>query len=138
MRIAGALAGAVALVWSAGAHAQVFCWRGPYTVCDGCEATTAVRVVASTVPRPPIPGRPADRPWCGMGFRSLGGTFRKSELVERPTLGVMEIGGVNFVRYKSDRVGRDRAVVRHYWNSRTGREESATVVYDIEVVGAPL
>ncbi len=138
MRTIGALAGAAALAWGTAAQAQAYCWRSGYTACDGCQATMVVRVVASTVPRPPIPGRPADRPWCGMGFRSLGGTFRTSELVERPKLGVMEITGVNFVRYKSDRVGRDRAVVRHYWNSRTGREESATVVYDIEVVGAPL
>lgn len=133
------LASILALAWPAMAQAQSYCSLSPFQNCDGCEVTTYGKVVVSSVPRAPIPGRPADRPWCSFTFVSGGGAFRAPTILKKPTLGTLDVRSPNHLMYKSDRVGRDRFVIERYWNHpATGREQTTRITYEIEVVGAPM
>lgn len=132
------LAAGLWLASSLGAAAQSFCAFAPLTPCEGCSNVLHAKVVVSSVPRPVVQGQPAHRPWCRIGFRSIGGTFRPPEILQPASLGTLQVRGPTLYIYKSDRIGRDRAVVRQYWNGRDGREQSAVITMEIEVVGAPM
>jgi hypothetical protein len=122
------------------AFAQVFCVAppSPTPVCNGCDVTLPWKVVASTVPRPTIPGLPKDRPWCVRSFGAFGGVYRAPEIVQRPALGEARVLGNTRIAYRSARPGRDRLIVRWHWMSHLNQPQQGRIIYDIEVLDRPI
>jgi hypothetical protein len=123
---------------SANAEASVYCNANGATVIDGGVSDKYVKYVVSTVKRPEIPGRPAERPWCFFDFNSLGGVYRSPVLVKKPAFVQFKFRN-NRTSIKADRIGRDEATVEYYWtNHVTNKQQSGRINWHIEVVDRPM
>jgi hypothetical protein len=118
------------------AQASSYCFVTRTQICDTCASTMYQKVVVSTVPRPEIPGRPADRPWCKVTFRSLGGDMHL-QLVKPPAHG--EFKTANYAMwFKSATAGPDNYAVDVIWRGPTNEIRKARVDVQVEVMPGPM
>lgn len=128
----------LAATLSGQASAQSYCWfAGGGTLVDGGTSTITLKIVVSSVKRAPIPGRSGDRLWCTQQRSSLGG-HSSNKIVVPPTNGEVRAEGYR-ISYRGDRVGKDRFVIERQWmNGLNGRWNKGTLIYDVDVVSAPM
>lgn len=120
------------------AEAQTYCRNDRIRVCDGCDATFNWYVVASTVPRPAVPGRRPASGFCAILFQGLGTLYRPIEIIRRPALGEVRVGRYG-VGYRSARTGQDALTFRLHWlHPHTGRPTAGTVTMMVQVRDRPL
>lgn len=103
---------------------------------DGSIATDHLKIVISSVPREPIPGKPTNRPWCLQERKSLGG-HSTNTLIEKPKLGEVRLNGYQ-IRYKGNKIGHDRFSVERKWLNWTNNTwQKGVITYDVDIVPDP-
>ena len=120
----------------AAAEAASFCHlEGGGLLQDGSTITQNLKIVVASYPRPQIPGYEADKSWCSLDRRALGG-YIFSEVTEAPKLGKVAVYSYK-IRYRGDKVGHDHFVLKHHWLGIRNEKYAGTIVVDVEIVAEP-
>lgn len=102
------------------------CHQSPVHLCDGCNASVTWDVVQAPT------GPQAAKSFCYSDWRSLT-ALSKFLVVQPPRLGTMSLRGYR-IAYRGEKLGRDVAIVKIGWLSRTNQPMSALVTYNINVL----
>ena len=113
--------------------AASYCWWSGGNLSDGQTVTESLRIVVSSVPREPIPGKSDKRPWCTQNRSSIGG-HSSNKIIEKPKLGVVKADGYR-ISFKGDRVGKDHFTIERRWLNWTNNQwQTGKIIYEIDIV----
>lgn len=119
------------------AQATTYCEAGALNLQDGATLTTSWRMTSSQARRIVHPAQTKPTSTCVFTWRVLGGFYRPIEILEKPRLNTA-VAGRYALSYRALNLGHDRMVIRIYWLTPSNQTRSATVIYDIDVVGYEL
>ncbi|GGH12356.1 hypothetical protein GCM10007036_10110 [Alsobacter metallidurans] len=130
----GILLGAVLALASVEAQATTYCYSGHHRIYDGDTLKIDWKMTAAANRQKLTPMQEKPTAWCNFSWNALGGFNRPIAIVTAPKLNEARVSQRYRISYHAQKLGTDSFTAKLYWVDRFNKENSATLIYNVEVV----